>query len=338
MKQREGIVQQKFSRSKPLARGGKNRHNGDDFYRAETHLMTDHPHDIDDPLDETEPLAESHIDAAQQDDAAISEPESSEPIADAAADSDSETQAVEEALAEEDAAEQGETDEFNIDLALASVATLSDALAQQEAEADAEIQRELAEQREAEQRAAERAIPFPAPPLTGLQRGSSGSFIPALLLMGIGGYLTFALSTQQTLPPTGVLVGIALASLALVLLARWFTTGRWGRGLLFAGTTLLLIGAALLAMTLALGAAGYPLLLAALGGGLLFTGLFGRPRDLRLITSALLLIGGGAAGLVVTLGLLPSALTGILAAWWFIPVAALILVAGAAFFAVRRGS
>lgn len=216
---------------------------------------------------------------------------------------------------------------LDIDAALAAVSLLSDVIAEREAQESAEreaLEREAidAALRE-QQRALRRAYVFPAPPMAPLQRGTASSVVPALLLMGIGGWLTFTLSTGGSVAP-GVLAGVVLAGLALALLVRWSAQGRWARGLLFTALTLLFGGALLAALALFTGAAGYPLLLSAPGLALVGTALFGRPRERRLLLPGVLLILGSAVGLVVTGGVLPAALVAAFGAWWFVPAAVLV--------------
>lgn len=81
------------------------------------------------------------------------------------------------------------------------------------------------------------------PSLTTLERGTTASVVPALLLIGVGVFLTLLVASGSPLPSPSVLTGLALAGIGLSLLAWWISTGRWARGSLFIGMLSLLAGA-----------------------------------------------------------------------------------------------
>ena len=78
------------------------------------------------------------------------------------------------------------------------------------------------------------------PPLTTLKRGQLGSVVPALLLIGLGAWLT--LTTTSGTPPDPLLVAaVVVGGIVVSLLAQWLGTGRWSRGALFFALLLLLV-------------------------------------------------------------------------------------------------
>ncbi len=191
-----------------------------------------------------------------------------------------------------------------IDAALAAVASFNEIVPEREAEAEARAD------------AAHTAPAFvPAmqmPPLTTLKRGQLGSIVPALLLIGVGAWLTL-LTTTGASPDPLLLVLVVVGGIVLSLLAQWVGTGRWSRGVfLFALMVLLIAGAVAGINAFAVQSGGidlvqgYPLLVTALGLAFLLDGILARPSNTRLIAPGVLLIVAGVVGLVVTLGLIPA--------------------------------
>ncbi len=223
------------------------------------------------------------------------------------------------------------TEGMDIEAALAAVSTISDMLAEQEAEEQARIAREEAAAQAAAERQARLEHPeqfFPVPPQLALQRGSLASIVPALILMVIGAWLTFTLTTTQALPDRN-LIGLAVGGgLMVILLARWLSAGRWGRGLLFIALSLLLTGAATFVLTqtnvLSL-SQGWPLVLIAPGLAFIMTSFLAQPQDRRLILPGVLFIAAGAVGFVVTDGLLNTDLLNFAGTLW---PAVLAIIAG----------
>jgi hypothetical protein len=210
--------------------------------------------------------------------------------------------------------------DFDIDSALASVASLSDALAEQEALEEAELQRLEAEAEaiEAEQIAREQAeqaqsaYVFTHPPMLILQRGYLASVVPALLLIFGGAWLTFAL-TSATVTWTALATSVAAAS-GLSLLGYWLTTGRWAQGALFGGLALLLNSGLLvyLAQSDVPGADGWPLLLTGVGLALAASAVLAPPLSRHQFMTGAVLIVAGLAGLALTTEALGQEMTDVI--------------------------
>lgn len=207
--------------------------------------------------------------------------------------------------------------EMDIDSALAAVASLSESIAEREADEQARID------------AREKAIPTyvpesTLPPMTTLKRGHLGSVVPAVLLIAIGAWLTLTTTSGAAVDPV-LLAGVALGAVALSLFAQWLGSGRWSRGTLFFGV--------LIALTMLFFAAGmqpngldltqaYPLLIAAFGAALVAAGLLARPVKTRALIPGILLIVAGGLGLVINLGIIPAELLS-----FAVPVAPFVLIA-----------
>jgi hypothetical protein len=185
--------------------------------------------------------------------------------------------------------------EEEVDSSLA-VASVSDVTAEREAE------------REFVLPAFEPSLPMP--PMTTLRRGQLGSLAPALLLIGIGAWLT--LTTTAGTPPDGLLVAaVVIGAFVVTLLAQWIGSGRWGRGYLFFAVLILLV-AGLFAYSLQPGGIslvrGWPLLMLALGIAVVLSGILARPVNRRMITPGLLLVIAGLLGTIVVNDVLPARL------------------------------
>ncbi len=272
---RKGIIQADFPYRKGLRGGAK---------VATIHTMTENEllpeSENDEPVGSTEPADQ----AEPLDDPA----ESGEPEA--------EVSLVEEEIVVSDDGLIGQDWSLgDIDAALAAVASLS------ELSSDAEV--DLHEQ------AAPTFVPeMSMPPLTTLKRGQLGSLVPALLLIGLGAWLT--LTTTTGAPPAPLVVaGAVIGGLVVTLLAYWISSGRWSRGALFFALVVLLvagvIGFSLQPNGLNLTRA-YPLLIVAVGLALVLDGLLARPANTRLIAPGALLVLAGVVGLTVTLDLIPA--------------------------------
>jgi hypothetical protein len=224
---------------------------------------------------------------------------------------------------------------FDIDAALAAVGSLSDVIAEHEAEEAAEHARlEALRQAEEERLEAKRreeeeyarwvaSYDFARPPLTKLQRGQPASVIPALLLMLSGAYLTFTLTLSQTPPEPRIVLLIVCGVVGLTLLSHWISSGRWARGALFAGLAVLFGGASIFYLTLPNNlntGSGLPLLVVALGLATLFSVLLSRPIIGRLIPVGLALIVGGGVMLGFTMGLLEPAVLTLISQFWYVPL------------------
>lgn len=215
------------------------------------------------------------------------------------------------------------TDGLDLEAALAAVSTLSDVVAEQEAEEQAriaEVAAEVEAQAEAQARVEHPERFFPVPPLSTLKRGQLDSVVPALVLIGMGIWLTYSTTVQRALPDTGLLIAVSVAGLALTLLARWLSSGRWARGSLFFALSLLLVAGVaaflILQPTLLHISKGWPLILVAVGLSAILSAVLAQPFDRRLILPGLILIFAGLAGMVITLGLINGALLTTVAALW----------------------
>jgi hypothetical protein len=222
------------------------------------------------------------------------------------------------------------TDGLDLEAALAAVSTLSDVVAEQEAEEQARIAEEQAQAKaeaEAQARVAHPEMFFPSPPLSTLKRGQLASIVPALVLTGIGAWLTYSTTVQRALPDTGLLVAVSAVGLSLTLLAHWLSSGRWARGVLFFGLALMLDAALLgylIVQPTPLGLSkGWPLIVSAIGVATIVSAFLALPVERRLVLPGLILVVAGLAGLVITLGLVRGTLITTVASLW--PAVAIVM-------------
>jgi hypothetical protein len=220
------------------------------------------------------------------------------------------------------------TDDMDIEAALAAVSTLSDMLAEQEAAEQARIAQLEAEAQAAAERQARLEHPeqfFPVPPMTVLHRGQMASVVPALLLIVIGAWLTFTFTTKA--PPSPLLTAaVAFGSIGIALLVRWFSAGRWTRGSLFAGLSLVFSAGLLLFLSSPASPGlinGWPLLLVGVGIAAALTSFLAFPRDRRFLFSGIAFAVAGIAASVVSMNLLGSDFGSIAASLW--PVAVVLV-------------
>jgi hypothetical protein len=169
---------------------------------------------------------------------------------------------------------------------------------------------------------------LPMPPMTTLRRGQLGSVVPALLLIGIGAWLT--LTTTAGTPPNPLLVaGAAVGAMILTLLAQWLSTGRWGRGYFFFAVILLLM-TGIVVFSLQPGGVslvrGWPLLFIALGIAVILSGLLPRPRNQQMVQPGIFLVIAGLLGMLITYNVVPQRILAAFAPWWFVVVIVLVLV------------
>ncbi|MGQ9890077.1 MAG: hypothetical protein ACUVSX_16560 [Aggregatilineales bacterium] len=229
-------------------------------------------------------------------------------------------------------------DALDVDAALAAVSRLDDILAEEEAAEQARLAREQAEAEQAAQRAARLKHPerfFAMPPLLTVQRGRVDSVVPALALIGLGVWLTFALTTSETPPDATLALAAGTAALALTFIARWLAAGRWARGALLLALLTLAGAAALYAVAVGPGLiVGWPLLLLAPAAALIGVGLLARPSQPRLLLPAALLAAAGLAGYAVTAELIPLDTQAQIAPLW--PAAAVALAIVLALPLLRR--
>lgn len=199
--------------------------------------------------------------------------------------------------------------DLDIDAALESVASLSDVIAEREAEEAAEHVRQEAEARAIQEAQARRAAYYlPRPPLATLERGQIASVIPALVLITIGTWLTFAFTLADTPPDPIVVILACIGGLGITLISHWLTSGRWARGTLFGGLALIATSGSLIYLTLenSPGVRGWPLVIVALGGTILISSLLSRSSSTLQTLAGLLIIIAGGASLAVTTEQLPQ--------------------------------
>jgi hypothetical protein len=216
--------------------------------------------------------------------------------------------------------------EVDLDAALAAISALDDILAEQEAAEQAEIERQRTEEQARADQQVRLQHPeqfFPMPSMATMQRGRIDSVVPALVLIGIGAWLTFALTAGSTAPSATLLIIALCGGFALTLLARWLASGRWAMGALFFALLMLLTGG-IFAYLLTQGTliTWWPLLLAGPGLAFLLTGVI--VGESRLLLPGVVIAVSSLAAMLVTNGALPAAALTTLAGLW--PVA-LILIA-----------
>jgi len=141
---------------------------------------------------------------------------------------------------------------------------------------------------------------FSRPPLLVIERGQLASVLPALILIGAGAGLTFALTTGVGLPSPLLLLAGVIAAAGVIFISLWLSTERGARGSFFIGSGLLLCGVVLIYLfqpgTALNFASGWSLLFVALGAALALTGFITRPRHTRLgMIGVIIALGGIAA-------------------------------------------
>lgn len=210
--------------------------------------------------------------------------------------------------------------------ALAAVSSLSDLVAEREAAEQVALARAEAEAQAETDRQARLNDPaafFPVPPLLVPARGQLATLVPGLLLIALGAWLTFSLTTTSALPNSPLLLVAVVGVIGLSFIARWLTSGRWSRGSLFIGLTLLFLMGTAIFLTQAATPGwvqGWPLLMTAPGLALMLTGLLAKPRTPGLFGAGLAFVSAAAAGVVVTLNLLPTDLLNTISPYWFVPL------------------
>ena len=302
---------------------------------------------VEEPLAE-EPLAEEPLAEEFTGDDASDEEDHSEWAP-------SEDDAQVEPLAEPepvDSRDFSSVDDFDVSAALAAVASL-DQLTSDETDEDfgPDEEYDFAEQGEyvpVDEYDYTESLPVPAadadyisagysqgatiayPEIFSLRRGQIASVVPALLLIGLGAWLTFITTTADETAPQidPMLVMIALVGvLSIGLLSHWWTTHRWARGSFFLSMTLLAVGAVAFYLVqpgdISL-ANGWPLLIGGVGVALVLTGLLTQPRSGAMAAFGVMVALLSGAATAVTAALLPADVLSLAADAW--PVAAVIAV------------
>lgn len=143
---------------------------------------------------------------------------------------------------------------------------------------------------------------FPSPPMSVLHRGQLASVIPAVLLIGVGGYLTFVFTTSEISFQPLLVIGLLFIGLGGIFLAQWLSSARWTIGSFFFGLALLLIGITSTYLTLPTNLSwvdGYPLLMTAIGTAFVITDIV-VPSGRRVWLIGLILAIIGLAGVLAT--------------------------------------
>ncbi|MAS36802.1 MAG: hypothetical protein CL610_22545 [Anaerolineaceae bacterium] len=216
--------------------------------------------------------------------------------------------------------------EVDLDAALAAISALDDVLAEEEAAEQAELARQQAEEQaraDRQERLRNPELFFPMPSMSMMQRGRIDSVVPALVLVGSGAWLTFALTTGAGMPPPILLALVVCGGVGLTLLARWLASGRWALGALFFALNFVLAGG-ILALLLAQGTLprDWPLLIIGPGVAFFITGIVA--GESRVLLPGLLLAASSLVALLMTNDLLPRSTTSVLAGLW--PAAILIIL------------
>ncbi len=216
------------------------------------------------------------------------------------------------------------TDEMDIDAALAAVSQLS-LLSDEPADdeiTDAEYHA-VDDDTGNEQSVVEYVDDFEQPRDITMARGQLSSVLPALVLIILGGWLTFTLTTSNTAPSTGLLLAVVLIGIGAVFLSQWLTSSRWSRGNFFFGLTTFLIGGIQLYLSqLAPNMLihGWTFGIIAVGVALLGTSYVTLPRLPRLSIMGILTILTGAIAYVITSGAIDATVLEFISNFWVVSV------------------
>ncbi len=219
--------------------------------------------------------------------------------------------------------------EVDIDAALAAVDSLGAVVA-----AEQERKREESDRREAQRRADEEyrrwaeSYIFRRPGMIRVQGGRVVTILPAVALMAVGGVLTLATASGQTMS-WQTLAAAASAGLSVSLISYWLASGRWARGALFAALVVAAGGAWVFVSAMPDAALSWTLPFIMLGAAFALTGLLGRPRTVPWILAGLGIIAGTVIGPLLSQRVLVTAAP-------FVLGAAAILAVLPVIFRVRR--
>ncbi|XWX04342.1 hypothetical protein VZO05_02065 [Aggregatilineales bacterium SYSU G02658] len=195
-------------------------------------IMTDNqpeiPETLDDPISPAEPHAEAAPFAAHSDEGeAVSAAEAAEEEPTSPLDAPADT-----SEAESDALESFTPAEPDVDAALSALSSLTVLAVDAPREAFDPQAVILSEE-------------LPQPPLATLERGTTPSVVPALLMIAVGVFLTFYLASGNPMPASQHLIGGGLILFGISSVTWWLGTNRWARGSLLVGLACIAGGAAL---------------------------------------------------------------------------------------------
>ncbi len=239
-------------------------------------------------------------------------------------------------------------DELDVEAALAAVATLGDLAVEDEEEVEEEDEfMEAFDEEDADGEPVHipEPVDFSSPPMMTLRRGQMASFVPALLLMAVGIWLTFSLTTSESPPDSNLLTAIAVGGIGITLLAQWLSSKRWSRGAFFSGALVLLVSVTAFLLiysdttqsSLPGLAEGWPLLLVAAGTAFVLTALFTKPQNGRLALFGLMVGMGGITAFAVTNDALGRRLVDIIGGLWPVVLVLVIIVLLLPVIVRRRG-
>lgn len=149
---------------------------------------------------------------------------------------------------------------------------------------------------------------FPRLPVSSLHRGQLASVVPALLLIGIGAYLTFMVTTSGTDFDPVLITAVLVGGVGVMLLAQWISSSRRAIGSFFIGALLLLTGGTVAYLVIPNNLSlidGYPLILTAIGTAFVLSDVF-VPSGRRIWLVGLILAIAGLAGVVTTTSILDT--------------------------------
>ncbi len=204
--------------------------------------------------------------------------------------------------------------DFDVDAALASIATLSDLGIDDDSDDeddfepdDASSDDQIGEEINPDGPEDEFGVPdisrsraaaqINVPPIYDFSRGQLASIVPALALMIYGAWLTFVLSSDAAPSLTEALV-FALIAIGASIFSYWLSSGRLANGAGMIGLSLIIVPASLYFITIndTLGVEGWPLLIVAVGIAQFLSSILSRGTVVKGgFTGLLLMLMGGFA-------------------------------------------
>ncbi len=162
---------------------------------------------------------------------------------------------------------------------------------------------------------------FEIPQEITMTRGQLSSILPAVTLIILGGWLTFTLTTTDTIPSAGLLLSVVLIGIGVVFLSQWLNSSRWSGGNFFIGASTALIGGIQLYLSQVAPAAlnnAWALWIVAIGLALFGAGYLALPRLPRLSIMGILIIIAGGIGYVLTSGAISAEVVGFIGNLWIV--------------------